>query len=164
MLMSNDTPTFSDRSGALVDRMIYVSFKQSFYGREDTTLTEKLMDELPGILNWSLDGLDRLDGRGRFTQPASGEGEREATRRLADPIGAFVEDWCVVGEDQLISLDHLYLKYRAWCEGEGRTKDSTTKEIFSRDLRQKFDGIRFDRKQVNGKRMQMITGIGSDAV
>jgi hypothetical protein len=70
----------------------------------------------------------------------------------------------VVGEDQLISLDHLYLKYRAWCEGEGRTKDSTTKEIFSRDLRQKFDGIRFDRKQVNGKRMQMITGIGSDAV
>jgi putative DNA primase/helicase len=164
MLMSNDTPTFSDRSGALVDRMIYVSFKQSFYGREDTTLTEKLMDELPGILNWALDGLDRLDGRGRFTQPVSGEGEREATRRLADPIGAFVEDWCVVGEGQLISLDHLYLKYRTWCEGEGRTKDSTTKEIFSRDLRQKFDGIRFERKQVNGKRMQMITGIGSDAV
>lgn len=164
MLMSNDTPTFSDRSGALVDRMLYVSFKQSFFGREDTSLTEKLMHELPGILNWALDGLERLDGRGRFTQPQSGEAEAESTRRLADPIGAFIEDWCTVGPDQSISLDHLFLKYQHWCESEGRVRDSTTKEIFSRDLRNKVDGLTSERPRVEGKRITMLTGIGSLAI
>ena len=164
MLMSNDTPTFSDRSGALVDRMLYVAFRQSFFGREDTSLTEKLMEELPGILNWALDGLERLDARGRFTQPDSGRAEAEATRRLADPIGAFIEDWCEVGPDQHISLDHLYLKYRNWCEAEGRTKDTTTKEIFSRDLRQKVDTLTSKRTREAGKFVTVLHGIGSAAL
>lgn len=164
MLMSNDTPTFSDRSGALVDRMIYLSFRQSFFGREDVSLTEKLMGELPGILNWALDGLDRLDGRGRFTQPDSGMAEAEATRRLADPIGSFIEDWCEVGPDREITLDHLFLKYRNWCESEGRTKDSTTKEIFSRDLRQKVEGLTVDRIRVEGKRTRVLRGITSSMI
>jgi len=164
MLMSNDTPTFSDRSGALVDRMIYVSFRQSFFGREDTGLTEKLMHELPGILNWALDGLDRLDARGAFTQPDSGKDEMEATRRLADPIGAFVEDWCTVGEEQSIRLDHLYVKYRSWCEVQGRTKDTTTLEIFSRDLRKKIDTLESKRTRHDGKFVTVLHGIGSDAI
>lgn len=165
MLMSNDTPTFSDRSGALVDRMLYVSFRQSFLGREDAGLTDKLMHELPGILNWALDGLDRLDSRGRFTQPVSGQAEADATRRLADPIGAFLEDWCVIGPEQSIPLDHLFLKYQSWCESEGRTKDTTTKEIFSRDLRNKLDdALTSKRARRDGKFVTMLHGIGSDAL
>lgn len=164
MLMSNDTPTFADRSGALVDRMLYVSFRRSFFGREDISLTDKLMHELPGIFNWALDGLDRLDGRGRFTQPTSGQAEADATRRLADPIGTFVEDWCEVGPGQTITLDHLYLKYQNWCEGEGRTRDTTTKEIFSRDLRNKVEGLVVDRVRVEGKRTRILTGIGCAAL
>ena len=34
--------------------------KETFYGREDTELIDKLLTELPGILNWSLRGLDWL--------------------------------------------------------------------------------------------------------
>lgn len=159
MLMSNETPTFSDRSGALGGRMVYVKFDQSFYGREDIGLTEKLLKELPGILNWALDGLDRLDRRGRFTEPASGQAEADSVRRLSDPIGAFIEDWCEVGPDESISLDHLYLKYRNWCESEGRTKDSTTKEIFSRDLRGKVEGLIVKRTREAGHQVRMLYGI-----
>lgn len=164
MLMSNETPTFSDRSGALGGRMVYVKFDQSFYGREDTSLTDKLLEELPGILNWALNGLDRLNGRGRFTEPESGLAEADSVRRLSDPIGAFIEDWCETGEDECILLDHLYLKYRSWCESEGRTKDSTTKEIFSRDLRGKVEGLSIRRVRVAGKQTRMIYGIGTDAM
>lgn len=159
MLMSNETPTFSDRSGALGGRMVYVKFDQSFYGREDIGLTEKLLEELPGILNWALNGLDRLDRRGRFTEPASGQAEADSVRRLSDPIGAFIEDWCEVGPDESISLDHLYLKYRNWCESEGRTKDSTTKEIFSRDLRGKVEGLTVKRTREAGHQVRMLYGI-----
>lgn len=164
MLMSNDTPTFSDKSGALGGRMVFVRFDQSFYGREDTSLTEKLIGELPGIFNWALDGLDRLNGRGRFTEPESGAGERDAQRRLADPVGAFLEDWCELGPDQSIELDHLFLKYQNWCAEEGRTRDSTTKEIFSRDLRTRVPGLHVDRNRVNGKRTRILRGVGSNVL
>lgn len=164
MLMSNDTPTFSDRSGALVDRMIYVSFRQSFYGREDVALTDKLLSELPGIFNWSLDGLERLNGRGRFTQPDSGLHEQEATRRLADPVGAFLEDWCTLSSEVEFPLDHLYLKFRNWCESEGRDRDSTTKEIFSRDLRNKVEGLSSRRIKENGKFVTLLRGIDCSAL
>lgn len=159
MLMSNDTPTFSDRSGALVDRMIYIAFRQTFLGREDVGLTEKLLRELPGVLNWSLDGLDRLNGRGRFTQPETGMAEGEAARRLADPIGAFVDDWCVVADGEEVLLDHLFQKYQNWCESDGRTRDSTTKEIFSRDLQSKYP-LTVKRIRVSGKQTRQFFGIG----
>lgn len=164
MLMSNETPTFSDRSGALGGRMIYLKFNQSFYGREDIGLTEKLLSELPGILNWALDGLDRLNGRGRFTEPDSGRAEAESVRRLSDPLGAFLEDWCEVGEGLTIGLDHLYLKYRDWCDSEGRTRDSTTKEIFSRDLRSKVLGLEVKRVREAGKQVRKLVGVTSHAM
>lgn len=164
MMMSNDTPTFSDRSGALGGRMIYLKFDQSFYGREDVSLTDKLLHELPGILNWALDGLERLNGRGRFTEPESGQVEAEAARRLSDPIGAFIEDWCELGEDRHITLDTLFQRYKNWCESEGRTKDSTTKEIFSRDLRTKVPGLAVKRQRINGKQAQILYGIGADGI
>jgi putative DNA primase/helicase len=162
MMMSNDTPTFTDRSGALGGRMIYVKFDQSFYGREDTDLTSKLLTELPGILNWALQGLDRLAARGRFTEPDSGQAEADAVRRLSDPIGAFIEDWCCLGDDREITLDLLFMRYKNWCESEGRTKDTTTKEIFSRDLRSKVKELVVKRERVNGKQIQVFYGIGAD--
>jgi putative DNA primase/helicase len=163
MMMSNDTPTFSDRSGALGGRMIYLKFDQSFYGREDVSLTDKLLHELPGVLNWALDGLERLDGRGRFTEPLSGQAEAEAVRRLSDPIGAFLDDWCQIGPEHSISLDSLFLRYKAWCESEGRTKDTTTKEIFSRDLRPKVPGLVTKRERISGKQSRFLYGVGSEA-
>jgi putative DNA primase/helicase len=163
LMMSNDTPTFSDRSGALGGRMIYLKFDQSFYGREDVSLTDKLLHELPGILNWALDGLERLDGRGRFTEPASGQAEAEAVRRLSDPIGSFLDDWCEIGSEKSTTLDLLFLRYKAWCESEGRTKDTTTKEIFSRDLRSKVPDLVVKRERVNGRQIRILYGVSSDA-
>lgn len=164
MLMSNETPTFSDRSGALAKKMIVVKLTHSFLGREDTALTEKLIGELPGILNWALGGLERLTGRGSFTVPESGAQEAESMRRLSDPIGTFLEDWCYVGAEQAVSLDHLFIKYQGWCESEGRKHDWTTKEVFARDLRSKVPGLLVERVRVEGKRVRMLTGVGCTAV
>lgn len=63
MLLANALPDFSD---ALTRRLIVVRTHKSFSGKEDTLLTQRLQSELPGILNWSLDGIRRLNQRGRF--------------------------------------------------------------------------------------------------
>ena len=71
VIISNELPRFGDASGAIVNRFIVLNLLESFLGREDPDLTDTLTDELPGILNWALDGLERLARRGRFTVPQS---------------------------------------------------------------------------------------------
>lgn len=71
MLLANEIPAFHDPSGALKRRLIVLRTKQTFFGKEDIDLTSKLLKELPGILNWSIDGLKRLWSRGHFSHSAS---------------------------------------------------------------------------------------------
>lgn len=66
MMLANELPAFRDPSGALERRMLILKTHRSFLGKEDIRLTDKLMEELPGILNWAIEGLKRLRGRGHF--------------------------------------------------------------------------------------------------
>src|SRR5690606_40106778 len=73
---SSDLPNFADASGAIARRFIVLTMRHSFLGRENIRLTRELLEELPGILNWALDGLARLEQQGGFTEPASRSEER----------------------------------------------------------------------------------------
>jgi len=95
-IISNELPALIDPSGALASRFIILPLTRSFYGEEDTELTDKLIAELPGILNWALDGLDRLRARGRFIQPESGKERIQELEDLSSPVGVFVRERCVV--------------------------------------------------------------------
>jgi putative DNA primase/helicase len=59
LVISNEVPAFFDQSGALASRFIVLRLTQSFFGREDRGLEDRLRAELPGILLWALAGLDR---------------------------------------------------------------------------------------------------------
>lgn len=71
MIIANDLPEMSDPSGALAERLLIVRTTHSWAGREDKTLTAKLLTELPGILRWAVQGWRRLRKRGHFRQPRS---------------------------------------------------------------------------------------------
>jgi putative DNA primase/helicase len=64
MFLTNELPRFSDSSGALAGRFVILRMTESFYGKEDTGLTQRLLAELPGILNWAIEGWHRLRERG----------------------------------------------------------------------------------------------------
>jgi hypothetical protein len=68
----------------------------------------------------------------------------------------------VISEDRTIRLDALYLLYKQWCDEEGRTRDSTTKDIFSRDLRVKVKKLVVERPRENGKQIRVLRGVGTD--
>ncbi len=71
MVLTNELPSLSDGSGALAGRFIVLMLKNSFFGREDPALTNKLTAELSGILNWAIAGYRRLRKRGHFIMPKS---------------------------------------------------------------------------------------------
>jgi putative DNA primase/helicase len=84
-ILTNELPAFSEGSGALAGRFLVIMFQHSFFGREDPGLTDRLMTELPGILNWAIEGYERLQARGHFVQPANALEQIEAIERLGKP-------------------------------------------------------------------------------
>src|SRR5262249_8172089 len=88
MILTNELPRLGDASGALSGRMIVLRMRESFYGREDIALTDKLLAERPGILLWAIEGWRRLRERRRFVQPAGGDELREQLEDIASPVGA----------------------------------------------------------------------------
>ncbi|MGC6487494.1 MAG: phage/plasmid primase, P4 family [Planctomycetota bacterium] len=134
MILSNEIPRLHDNSTALAGRFLILQLRRSFYGQEDVGLTDQLISELPGILNWALEGWSRLQTLGHFVAPAT---SNEATAELEDlgsPVGAFVRENCIVGAGCRVDVDILYSRWQQWCLQDGRSM-STTKTTFGRDLR-----------------------------
>ncbi len=108
VILSNELPKFKDSSGAIANRLLILQMTESFLGREDRTLDERLRAELPGILTWALEGLDRLVRNGRFTVPGSSEDAAHLMMDLASPVSAFVRDRCVREPGASVLADELY--------------------------------------------------------
>src|SRR5262249_32146190 len=89
-IITNALPALSDASQTIVDRLIVIPLTKSWFGKEDLTLGTELEKQLPGILSWSLEGLERLTKNGRFTHIPSAEEAIEIMRELASPVTAFV--------------------------------------------------------------------------
>ena len=133
MLLTNELPKLNDSSGALPGRMILLRLTKSWYGQEDTALTDRLLAELPSILLWAIAGWQRLRDRGHFEQPDAGKGMIGELADLASPVGAFVRDCCKVGPGYQVEKAALYARWKQWCEEQGRehSGDSAT---FGRNL------------------------------
>jgi putative DNA primase/helicase len=133
MFMTNELPRFGDASNALTGRFLILQMTKSFYGNEDKNLTEKLLADLPGILNWAIDGWKRLRERGHFIQPAAAEDAIRELEDLSSPVGAFVRDCCEQVPGARTYVNDMYDAYKAYIEGEG-WHTPATKAVFGRDL------------------------------
>jgi len=139
-VISNELPRLGDASGAVIGRMIVLLLSHSWLGKEDTTIEPEVLKELPGVLNWCLDGLRRLnEHEGRFTRVPSAEDAIVQLADLASPVRAFVREQCVVGVDKTIPVESLYTAFKDWAEYNGHLKRS--KQIFGRDLRAAIPAI-----------------------
>jgi putative DNA primase/helicase len=157
MLCSNELPQLGDASMAIAGRFVPLLLTQSWYGREDHDLESALRDELPAILNWALDGLERLTTKGRFTRPPGADEAMVALQDLASPVAAFVRDRCVRGAEHEVAVDDLYAAWRAWAEDNGHVK--STKQVFGRDLRAAIPGLRVTRPRDGDTRVRAYSGV-----
>jgi putative DNA primase/helicase len=157
MIMGNDMPRFTDASGAFAGRMIHVQFPGSVAGREDPTLKSRLLEELPGVLNWAMAGLRRLGEQGRFSVPQTSEELASEVRRQQSPVQAFLDDTCARSEEAPpVPLDELYPVYRAWARDAG-VEHAMNREHLSRALASA--GHKTRRERLNGVRARRVYGI-----
>ena len=156
VLAVNELPKFGDNSGALASRMKIIPFRQSFAGREDRHLDEKLAAESSGILNWAIEGLQRLHKNGRFTEPEASKAILHDFARLVSPIRTFVEDRCIVGAHK-VELDRLWKAWQDWCENTKHLPGS--REAMGAKLRGLVPSLNRVRLRIDGTRKWFYEGI-----
>lgn len=158
IIMSNELPRLSDASGALASRFLVLTMTNSFYGREDRGIANRLMSELPGILNWARAGYIRLRERGYFIPPASAQEAVEELEALGSPVAAFVKERCTVAAGLRCSAEDMFEAWKSWCGTNGR-RDAGTVQSFGRDLRAAVTGLRVTQPRVSGIQIRHYEGI-----
>jgi putative DNA primase/helicase len=160
VIVSNELPRFGDASGAVANRFVVLALTESWLGREDRQLEPALVAELPGVLNWSLAGLDRLAKRDRFTEPASSVDAVLALADLVSPVAAFVRDGCVRGAHLEVACDVLYSAWKRWADDNGHRPGSI--QTFGRDLRAVIPVLRTARPREDDgdRRPRRYVGVG----
>jgi P4 family phage/plasmid primase-like protien len=139
----NEIPLFIDKTHALKRRVIVVTFNQVFADeKQDKYLEDKLAEELPGILNWCLDGLERVMKSQKLTVSESMEEDKERFFKYLDPFLWFIEEKCDFGEEHVVGRQHLYHVYQQWCAFSGVR--AMTKPKFFERIRETYHSVTED--------------------
>lgn len=137
ILMANEVPQFIDSSGAIKSRFMAIKLRKSYVDNPDTTLGERISAEAPGIFNWALAGLDRLDAQGAFTKPETMDGLIGLMGELGAPVQTFLNEVCSVTgqEEDRIRVSDFHRAFNAW----QRLRSPSSKEISQADLRRELE-------------------------
>jgi putative DNA primase/helicase len=105
----------------------------------------RLLPELPGILNWALDGVRAYWGGG-LKPPAAVLEATQEYREDMDIIGQWIEERCVLDPAAKTTASSLHTSYKYWAESEVGFSISVNK--FGRELHSR----RFEKCKVEGVR------------
>jgi len=158
---ANRLPRVLDNSDGYFRRLLPVQFKRQYLDDFDPKLFDTLKCELSEIFAWAVEGLQRLWGQGGFTQCDETERLLLDYRRVNNPILAFVEDRCTLGDDYEISKREIYQDYRVYCGDSGYQIMNI--ENFFRELYAAHQFLRQYRPRVEGDRQYYIKGIKINA-
>jgi putative DNA primase/helicase len=134
-LVANHKPVIVGTDEAIWRRIRLIPFTVTIPREQrDKQLLEKLRAELPGILAWAV--------RGCLQWQADGLGEPDAVsiatadyKREMDVMADFIEEHCVLGEEETINAGLLYLTFQAWAEKNG--EEVLTQKRFGTQLRER---------------------------
>jgi putative DNA primase/helicase len=149
MIATNSLPRFNDKTQAIWRRILLVPFDKTI--EEDAQikdLADSLIQELPGILNWAIRGLQKLSEAGGFTIPEHSRGLLEEYRKDADPCRAFLlEGYAESPDGSCVPCAELYRTYSTYCDSNGCYRMNN--RTFGQQVRRIFPAV--ERVQIGGR-------------
>ena len=157
----NTMPRFADDPQALADRLNILVFGRSF--TKNTTkpnrrLKSQLMKEIPGIINWALEGLRDLQRTNEFVVPKISEVAQQEFQYVTSTLAAMGSE-CLCFDDPTAwtSTDQLFDLHREWCKESG---DALNNRIwFGRKIIQAFPKIKHYQKSIESGRTHGYKGV-----
>lgn len=131
---TNHLPTVPTGDRAIWRRLIPIPFSITIpEGKRDRQIKQRLCSELPGILNWAIQGA--IDWRLQGLNPnaiACVEALRVEYHEEEDHLGAVLRTICTFGEGLAVRQTELFLAYRRACKAQGI--DPLPENVFGRRL------------------------------
>ena len=115
---TNELPKDVEHSNAYFRRFLIIPFNVTIpENQQDKNLAFKIIkNELPGVLNWVLDGLKRLTENKVFTESAIVTEQIEQYKNEADSSFLFIQEYSYFPDlDNNKSLKELYNEYKDFC-------------------------------------------------
>lgn len=121
LIFSTNKPpeVMGEDSFAFWRRWVIVDFPNQIpESKKDLNLIKKLTSEteLTGLLNYAIDGLERIFAQNKYSYNKSIEDISDAYERSSNPIYAFVVDECDIDPEGVIDKNVLYDRYRQYCK------------------------------------------------
>ena len=156
LFSANQLPETETDDEAFYRRILLVPFPTSIPRDErDTHLDDKLQQELPGVLNWALEGVNRLTTQGRFTGDRTPGETQNTWEKWGKSIDRFRRVGLTDSVDQSVPKSRVYQAYVRFCQNENIPAE--TQHAMTRKL--KTEGIEAGREYIDGKQERVFFGV-----
>jgi len=157
LFSANKVPETSDTTPAFFRRWIIIPFPNTFdIDTADKGLKSKLEEELPGILNWALAGLQRLIIDQHFSYEPSLDELELSYLTLSSPVDAFVNECMEIDSENVIPKQDLYSMFVAYAKH--KKIPILSDNVFAKKLITKAQPIRATKKTIEKERVPCWTG------
>lgn len=132
ILISNHKPVISGNDNGIWRRVMLVPWNVKIPAeRVDISLEGKLLKELPGILNWAIEGLQKYTEVGLAVLPAALVIANADYRKDSDIIGLWMNDLATFDKYAKTPLRDVYESYKNWAHDNGH-KPMSSKSLGDR--------------------------------
>lgn len=147
----NNMPRISDRTDAFFRRVIPIPF--NFKVQSDKRILQLglliAQEEASGILNWMIEGYERLSAqKWHFTQSKQISDLLAEYRRDNNNVISFVEEECTLTPGMFLSNREAYARYQKWCKESG--VQPIKRKSFISEITENFKEV--ERDKSNGER------------
>lgn len=164
IIMGNSLMKMDLADKAMARRTTPILFGQDFSVLFDDKLTENLIEELPHILRWCLDGYGEYLAKGRkaalVAMPATSKALVEEMISGADPLNGFFAACCIAANNEETDSALVYAAYGEHNEAQG-VRQNMTKKLFTAELQRKGVGQRKSNSKVFYTNLRLNTDFES---
>lgn len=117
----NDLPKDVEHTNAFFRRFLIIGFDVTIAeDKQDKELANKIINnELSGVFNWILQGLDRVLKQKNFSKCEAVENARSNYEKQSDSVKMFIEDFEYKTSTEYTTISVLYSQYKTYCIEDG---------------------------------------------
>lgn len=167
MFGANSPPDLGESTYAIKRRLLPIHLPNNFTSKDDDNPDEKprqellegltTPEELSGLLNEALDGIDRLHEHGDFSIP-EGPDERLTKYNIhSNPTRAFEREFLTNESESTVRKDDVFEAFEKWCDSIGC--ESEKKSEFYRKLAKTNLIVETGRTRTDEGRVRILKGV-----
>jgi len=134
-LSTNNKPNIKGTDKGIWRRIRLIPFENTISDETiDHQLLNKLGHEMPGILNWAIEGCLKWQKEG-LGIPTAVTQATEEYRSDQDALGRFIDECCELDVNARIKTSELFKAYKTWCDESGDQAEKNNE--FGKSLRKR---------------------------